>query len=170
MAPRIVLVGAPGSGKSTVGAALAQHLGTAFADTDDAVAAAAGMPVSEVFVVQGEPAFRALEREAVAAALAGGTGVLAVGGGAVADTGTRALLTAHPLVVWLQVDTAQGVARVGLSGPRPVLLGNVRGRWAELLAEREAWYAEVATTTVDTSGRSPQDVVDRLLQDLGQAS
>jgi shikimate kinase len=101
--PVLVLVGPPGAGKSTVGAAVAGRLGVAFRDTDADVEAAAGKAVSDVFVDDGEAAFRALERAAVARALQEHDGVLSLGGGAVLDAGTRELLDGH-LVVLLDVD------------------------------------------------------------------
>jgi shikimate kinase len=143
VSPRVVLVGVPGSGKSTVGTLLAELLGVRFRDTDRDIEASQGKSVSDIFVDSGEPVFRALERVAVAAALEEHDGVLALGGGAVLDAGTRALLRERP-TVWLQVGAAAGAHRVGLDVPRPVLLGNVRGRLAALVAERAPLYAEVA--------------------------
>src|SRR5262245_64035060 len=91
-APAAILIGPPGSGKTTVGALLAARLGVGFTDTDADVAAAAGKPVSDIFVEDGEPAFRELERAAVAQALQTSTGIVAVGGGAVLDPQTQARL------------------------------------------------------------------------------
>jgi shikimate kinase len=161
-----VLVGVPGAGKTTVGGALAERLGVALRDTDRDIEATAGKPIPDIFVDDGEPHFRALERAAVAAALAEHDGVLALGGGAVIDEGTRALLREQP-VVWLQVSAAGGAKRVGLDVPRPVLLGNVRGRLAALVAERSPLYAEVATLTVETDSRTPAEVADAIIADLG---
>jgi shikimate kinase len=161
----VVLVGVPGSGKTTVGTLLAQRLGVAFRDTDHDVEVSEGKPVPDIFVDSGEPYFRELERAAVALALREHEGVLALGGGAVLDAGTRELLRDEP-TVWLQVGAAAGAKRVGLDVPRPVLLGNVRGRLAALVAERAPLYSEVARLTVDTDGLRPEAVVDAVLTGL----
>ena len=166
MSPRVVLVGVPGCGKTTVGTLLSERLGVPFRDTDHDVEVSAGKPVPDIFVDSGEPYFRALERDAVARALQEHDGVLALGGGAVLDAGTRALLVGQP-TVWLQVGAAAGAHRVGLDVPRPVLLGNVRGRLAALVEERAPLYAEVARLTVDTDGRTPDDVVAAVASGLG---
>lgn len=160
--PRVVLVGAPGAGKSVVGRAVAQRLGVGFVDTDQLVERAAGTSVSDIFVTAGEPAFRAMEEQAVAEALATQTGVVALGGGAVTNERTRALLADH-CVVWLRVSLSDAAHRVGLGASRPLLAGNVRTRLLTLMQEREVWYAEVSTATVDTSGSSVADVVSRVL-------
>lgn len=165
MAPIVVLVGVPGSGKSTVGGVLARRLGVTLRDTDNDIEIAAGKRVADIFLDDGEPHFRGLEREAVAAAIAEHDGVLALGGGAVMDSGTRALLR-DQATVWLQVTAAGGAKRVGFDVPRPVLLGNVRGRLATLVAERSPLYAEVATITVGTDARTPEDVADHVIEAL----
>jgi shikimate kinase len=157
MAVTVVLVGAPGSGKTTVGEALAAALERPFRDTDADVAAAAGVSVQDIFITEGEAGFRDRERAAVLAALADHEGVLAIGGGAIESDAVREALQEQP-VVWLQVDSATAVARVGLSGPRPVLLGNVRGQWSALLERRSGAYAAVATWQVDTTDRTPDEV------------
>ena len=166
MAPQIVLVGVPGSGKTTVGTLLADRLGVDFRDTDQDVERTEGKPVSDIFVESGEAHFRALEKAAVALALQEHDGVLALGGGAVLDEGTRALLVEQP-TVWLQVGPAAGAHRVGMDVIRPVLLGNVRGRMTQLLKERGPLYAEVARITVDTEGRTPAEVADAVVEGLG---
>jgi shikimate kinase len=157
---RLVLVGAPGSGKSTVGALLAQRWGEPFADVDAVIEARTGKSVAEIFADDGEPAFRALE-EATTAELLDEPGVLALGGGAVLSAATRQALAGVP-VVWLQVSVAHAAGRVGLNEARPLLLGNVRGRLVRLLAERAPLYAEVATATVDTDGLTASEVADRV--------
>ena len=155
--PRVVLVGPMGAGKSTVAGLLAQRWGTTVRDTDQDIEAAEGRQISEIFVDDGEEHFRALERAAVADALAGHPGVLALGGGAVLDPGTRAALAGRT-VVFLNVGLSDAVKRVGLGVGRPLLLGNVRSRIKALLDERLPIYREVATVHVETDGRPPEDV------------
>jgi shikimate kinase len=157
--PRVVLVGPPGAGKTSVGAALAQRWGTSFVDTDAEVERAAGKTVPEIFVDDGEAAFRAREEAAVTDALAGGSGVLALGGGAVVSATTRAHLRGHR-VVFLDVGLAAAVNRVGLGVARPLVFGNVRAQLKALLDARRPWYAEVATYVVGTDGRTVAEVVD----------
>jgi shikimate kinase len=159
--PWVVLVGPPGAGKSTVGRLLAQQHALPFRDTDADVEAAAGTTVSDIFVEQGEQAFRRLERSAVGTALAEHTGVLALGGGAVLDETTRAALSGHR-VAFLDVTIDDAARRIGFNRDRPLLLGNPRAQWRKLMAERRPVYAAVATITVDTDGRSPQQVADDL--------
>ena len=157
MAPRAVFVGAPGAGKTTVGAAVAELLGVPFADTDVLIEERAGKPIPEIFIDDGEDVFRALEREVVASALAGFDGVLALGGGAILHEGTRELLAAHT-VVFLSVQLSDAVKRVGLGGGRPLLSVNPRATLKYLMDQRRPLYAAVATHTVATDGRVPADI------------
>jgi len=165
MSPRVVLVGAMGAGKTTVGALLAEAWGLSARDTDADVEAADGRPISEIFVDEGETYFRALERTAVTAALAEHDGVLSLGGGAVLDEDTRAALAGHR-VVFLRVGLAEAVKRVGLGTSRPMLLGNVRSRIKALLDERTPVYESVATLVVETDGRSAEDVAREIAEKL----
>jgi len=153
----VVLVGAPGAGKTTVGRLLAGLLGVGFRDTDEDIEAGTGSAVTDLFIDIGEASFRELERDAVAAALTGADGVLALGGGAVADATTRAALAGHR-VVYLEVTAPTAGERVGLARSRPLLLGNVRGQLRALLDARRPLYEQVATVTVDTEGRTPAEV------------
>ena len=155
--PRVVLVGPMGAGKSTVAAILAERWGVSVRDTDADIEAAEGREISEIFVDDGEAHFRELERAAVAKALAEHDGVLALGGGAVLDPGTREALAGHE-VVFLNVGLSDAVKRVGLGVGRPLLLGNVRSRVKALLDERLPVYRAVATVEVDTDGRTPEEV------------
>ena len=161
-APRVVLVGPMGAGKTTVAGLLAQRWGVAVRDTDHDVEASAGREISEIFVDDGEAAFRELERAAVATALAEHDGVLALGGGAVLDPATREQL-AGQTVVFLRVGLSDAVKRVGLGVGRPLLLGNVRARIKALLDERTPVYEAVATHTVTTDARSPEEVADEVV-------
>ncbi|MEI6374343.1 MAG: shikimate kinase [Actinomycetes bacterium] len=170
MAPIVVLVGAPGSGKSTVGQAVADQLEVTFRDTDADIERTVGRSISDQFVQDGEAAFRVREEEAVASALVEHDGVLSLGGGAVLSAATRALLMSQQ-VVWLQVSASEASTRVGLAASRPLLMGNVRSRLVALLAERAPLYTEVASLTVNTDGREPSDVVSDVVQWLnGQTS
>ncbi|MEV0004879.1 shikimate kinase [Micromonospora sp. NPDC050980] len=155
--PVCVLVGAPGSGKSTVGAALAGVLGVDFRDTDGDIERLAGKPIPEIFVDEGEDHFRTLERAAVAAALASHAGVLALGGGAVLAEENRAALIGHT-VVHLSVELSDAIKRVGLGAGRPLLALNPRATLKHLLEQRRPLYAEVATATVVTDGRAPEEL------------
>lgn len=156
--PRVVLVGPPGAGKTTVGKALADRWGVGFRDSDVDVEAAVGMPVADVFVSLGEPLFREHERVAVAAALREHTGVLALGGGAVMTPAVADLIM-QARVVFLDVSLADAGNRVGLNVARPLLLGNVRGQLRALMQARHPTYERVASVVVDTSGRTVEEVV-----------
>lgn len=157
MSPRVVLIGAMGAGKTTVGGLLAEAWGVGFRDTDHDVETATGRVISDIFVEDGERFFRDLERAAVATALLEHTGVLALGGGAVMDPATQKLLEDHT-VVYLEVGLADAAQRVGLGVSRPMLLGNVRGRVKQLLDERAPTYQRLATLTVNTDGRSAEAI------------
>ena len=162
MPPRVVLVGPPGSGKSTVARLVAERLGAAARDTDDDVERVAGMTVADVFVEKGEEGFRELERAAVATALGEHDGVLALGGGSVLDEGTRVLLAGLP-VVFLDVGIKDAASRIGLNRDRPMLLGNPRAQWLRLMDARRPVYESVAAARVDTDGKSPDEVADAVV-------
>ncbi|GAA3287033.1 shikimate kinase [Streptomyces lavendulae subsp. lavendulae] len=163
--PLVVLVGPMGSGKSTVGGLLAERLGVPYRDTDADIVAATGREISDLFVDEGEPYFRELERRAVADAVAGHTGVLALGGGAVLDEGTRALLAGLP-VAYLSMDVEEAVRRVGLGAARPLLAVNPRRQWRELMEARRHLYTEVARVVVATDDRTPEEVAQAVLDAL----
>ncbi|MGO8887734.1 MAG: shikimate kinase [Streptosporangiaceae bacterium] len=155
--PAAILIGPPGAGKTTVGALVATRLQVAFLDTDAAIEAVAGKPVGDIFIDDGEPAFRALEREAAAAAIAAHDGVVGLGGGAVMDESTQAVL-AGQRVVYLETGFTEAAKRVGLDRPRPLLLGNPRAQLKALLDQRLPVYAKLAWITVRTDGREPEEI------------
>ena len=136
-------------------------------DTDSAVEAEQGRTVSDVFVEDGEPAFRALERAEVARALAEENGVLALGGGAPMDRDTERLLLGQT-VVFLDVGIADASKRVGFDQSRPLLAVNPRASWVRLMNERRPVYERVATHRVDTAGRTPEDVAAEIVRLLEQ--
>ncbi len=172
MAPRIVLIGPPGSGKSTVAAALARRWHLRARDTDVDVETAAGKPVGEIFVDDGEPAFRELELAAVLAAVAEHDGVLALGGGAVLhETAQEALaryVEGGGVVVFLDVTLAHAAPRVGFNQSRPLLLGNPRAQWQALMDARRPVYERVATLRVATDGIPPGRVAEQIERELAR--
>ncbi|TDD26043.1 shikimate kinase [Kribbella turkmenica] len=165
MSPVVVLVAPPGSGKSTIAALLAERLGVPHRDTDTDIEAGAGKPISDIFVDDGEPHFRALERAAIVAALEGSE-VLSLGGGAILDPDTRADLAGHN-VVFLDVSLGEAAKRVGLGVARPLLLGNVRTQLRNLMEARRPLYAEVAKLTVQTDERTPDEIAAEIVEHLG---
>ncbi|GIF49477.1 shikimate kinase [Asanoa ferruginea] len=162
MSPRAILVGSPGAGKTSTGEALAARLGVAFRDTDADIEATAGKPIPEIFLDEGEQHFRVLERAAVATAVSDFDGVLALGGGAILAEDNRTALAGHQ-VVHLVVSLGEAVKRVGLSSGRPLLAINPRATLKYLLDQRIPLYESVATITVETDGRTPEEVADEIV-------
>jgi shikimate kinase len=165
MKPKAVVIGPPGSGKTTVGELLAERLGVPFRDTDHDVEVEAGKPIGEIFIDDGEEHFRALERAAVRDALATHEGVVALGGGAVLDAATQAELDGLP-VVYLEVGLSDAVKRVGLASARPLLVLNPRSQFRKLMEERRPIYEGLASVQVKTDDRDPADVVDEVVKGL----
>ncbi|WP_291382149.1 shikimate kinase [Demequina sp.] len=168
MAPVVVLIGPPGSGKSSVGVVLARLLGTDLRDTDADVEAAEGRSVADIFVSDGEQYFREVERVAVATAIAEHDGVLSLGGGAPIDGETQSLLAQYAAgggtVAFLDVGLTAAVPRVGLNATRPLLLGNPRQKWLALMNERRPVYERLATVTVLTDNRKPSQIAAEIAQ------
>jgi shikimate kinase len=160
--PRVVLIGPPGSGKTTVGEQVASRLGLALRDTDRAIEQSAGRSISEIFVEDGEGTFRALERREVQTSLADHDGVLSLGGGSVLDEDTQRLLAGHT-VVYLQVGIADAAKRVGFDRSRPLLALQPRAAWVRLMEQRRGIYERLAVHCVDTAGRTPEDIAAEIV-------
>lgn len=161
-------MGPPGAGKTTVGRVVAKRLGVPFADVDAMIVERAGKPIADIFLHDGEDAFRALERRVVAEALVATDGVLSLGGGSVLAAETRERLRGHR-VVHLTVSLAAGLRRTGMSTARPLLAGvNPRSTFKALLDARLPLYREVATFEIDTSRRSANQVARAVLVEIGE--
>lgn len=167
MAPGVVIVGVPSSGKSEVGRALAERLSLPLVETDAMVEDRAGMSCGDIFLTQGPSVFRDAERVAVQEGMKDDGGIFVVGGGAIESEAIRAELK-DPFVVWLRIAGAEAAKRAGLSGVRPVQLGNVRSQWIKLNAEREPLYAEVADLVVDSGSQDVATCVDQIAKALGE--
>ena len=165
----MVLTGPPGSGKTTVGRVLASLLGVELRDTDSAIEVQQGRSISDIFLDEGEPRFRELERAEVASSLGSHCGVLSLGGGAVMDPVTAAALAGHT-VVFLDVGIADAARRVGFNHTRPLLAVNPRAQWTRMMELRRPTYERLASFSVQTAGRPPQEIaaeIVRLLETNG---
>ncbi|WP_204807683.1 shikimate kinase [Mycobacterium riyadhense] len=166
MAPKAVLVGLPGSGKSTIGRRLSKALGVTLLDTDMAIEQRTGRSIAEIFANDGEQEFRRIEEDVVRAALAEHDGVLSLGGGAVTSPGVCAALAGHT-VVYLEIGAAEGIRRTGGNTVRPLLAGGDRAeKYRALMSKRVPLYRRVATIRVDTNRRNPGAVVRYILSRL----
>lgn len=159
MAPKAVLIGLPGSGKSTIGRRLAKAMGITMLDTDAEIERRTGRTIAEIFAEEGEPGFRRLEEEVIRDALRDHDGILSLGGGAVTTPGVREALAGHT-VVYLEISAAEGVRRTSGSTVRPLLAGPDRAeKYRELMSQRVPLYRRVATVRINTNRRNPGAVV-----------
>lgn len=167
MAPRAVLVGMPGSGKSTIGRRLAKAMGLPMLDTDAAIVAATGRTIADIFANDGEQEFRRIEEEVVKTALADHDGIVSLGGGAITSPGVRDALAGHT-VVYLEISAAEGVRRTTSGGTaRPLLAGDDPAeKYRRLMGERVPLYRKAATMRVNTNRRNPGAVVHYLINRL----
>jgi shikimate kinase len=165
MAKSIILIGPPGSGKSTIGKAVARKLQKTFVDTDDVIEARTGSSISQIFVDQGEPWFRDLEQVVLSEELAKLDGVLSLGGGApLSESAQQLLRTVDAVVVYLSVSLATAAPRVGFNRDRPLLLNNPRGAWQELMDKRRPIYEALAHHIVVVDERAPKDITDEIVR------
>ena len=165
MAPKAVLVGMPGSGKSTIGRRLAKALELPLLDTDAKIVETTGRTIAEIFVA-GEPEFRRIEEEVVRAALAEHDGIISLGGGAVTSPGVREALAGHT-VIYLEISAAEGVRRSTGGVVRPLLAGNDPAqKYRDLMTQRVPLYRRVASMRVNTNRRNPGAVVRHIVSRL----
>lgn len=162
----IVFIGPPGSGKSTVGRALAQKLNRNFVDTDAVIEETTGKKIADIFLIDGEEEFRRIEREVVLSALQSQDSVISLGGGSVLDEDVQSALSSLPEVIFLDVSISNAAPRVGFNRDRPLLLGNPRQQWIALMEKRRPIYERIATRTISTDNRKAHEVVAELLPEL----
>jgi shikimate kinase len=164
-----ILIGPPGSGKSSVGKSLAQRMGVEFSDTDTIIEKKFNKSISDIFVESGEPYFREIERTVVLDRLEHGEGILSLGGGSVLDQQAQsALRTNSTPIVFLDVSLASASPRVGFNRDRPLLVGNPRAKWQELMNARRPIYEELATFTVPTDDLTPSQVSSKIVELLAK--
>jgi shikimate kinase len=157
---RIVLIGAPGSGKSTVGHALAAHLQWPFIDTDDLIELKANKKITDIFVVDGEEIFRAMEFETLKEVLQESSAVISLGGGApISPQAQDELRNSGSTIIFLDVSLATAAPRVGFNRDRPLLLGNPRAQWQALSDKRRPIYEDLATHTVKVDDMNVDEIV-----------
>lgn len=161
----IVLVGAPGAGKSTVGSALARKLQLTFLDTDVVIEERTGKKISDIFVVDGEERFREIEFEVLEKLLVGDNCVLSLGGGApISEQAQKLLSGSGSFIIFLDVSLATAAPRVGFNRDRPLLLGNPRAQWQALSDKRRPIYESLATHSVKVDDMNVAQVVDAIIE------
>ena len=167
MIKKVVLIGPPGAGKSTIGKALAKEIATEFVDSDSEIERITGKKISDIFVEEGEAVFRKTEVEVVTALLDGFEGVIALGGGAPINTQIQKALTGveYP-VIFIDVSISQAANRIGFNKDRPLLLINPRQQWMNLMSERRPIYEKLASQTVNSDSQKPHEVAKLISEKL----
>ena len=164
---RVVLIGAPGSGKSTVGAALAKVLALDFIDTDQLIEEREGKAITDIFVVDGEPHFRAVELEALKDVLTMQDVVISLGGGApISDVAQQLINSSESTVIFLDVSLSTAAPRVGFNRDRPLLLGNPRAQWQALSDKRRPIYEALADVSIKVDDMSVEAIVSEIEKSL----
>jgi shikimate kinase len=168
--PKVILIGPPGAGKSSVGKALGQRLSSTFADTDLLIEKESGLRVSEIFLDKGEPFFRELEEKIVLRELVDFDGVLALGGGSVMNAEvTQALRGSSDPICFLDVSLSSAAPRIGFNRDRPLLVGNPRAKWQELMNIRRPIYESLATFTISTDTGTPSHIAHEISDILSKS-
>ena len=163
MAPRIILIGPMGSGKTTVGARLASDLSLTFKDTDQMIESQSGRSISDIFIEDGEEAFRALEKIILRSGLLEDETVLSLGGGACISIDAQSALRASgSFIVYLKISLSQVSSRVGFNQGRPLLMGNPRAQWQALMNDRAPIYEGIASYICDVDGKSVDELVSEI--------
>ena len=166
MAPKAVLMGMPGSGKSTIGRRLAKTMGLTLLDTDTKIVETTGRTIADIFTNDGEKEFRRIEEEVVRAALAEHDGIVSLGGGAITSPGVQEALAGHT-VIFLEISAAEGIRRTTGGTVRPLLAGPDPARkYRDLMSQRVPLYRRVATMRVNTNRRNPGAVVRHIVERL----
>lgn len=163
MAPRIILIGPMGSGKTTVGQQLASDLSLTFKDTDQMIESQSGRLISDIFIEDGEDEFRALEKIILRTGLLEDETVLSLGGGACISIDAQSALRASgAFIVYLKISLSQVSSRVGFNQGRPLLMGNPRAQWQALMNERAPIYEGIANYICDVDGKSVDELVSEI--------
>ncbi len=167
---RAILIGPPGSGKSSVGKALSRELSTSFEDTDELIVEKTGRTIAEIFAQEGEAQFRAIEREVVLLALRSNIGVISLGGGAVLDPQVqKAIRESAAQVILLQIGLGNVLSRISNKSDRPLVAQDPERQWKELLAARAPIYESLATIVIPTDNKKPYEVARDLKSRMGLA-
>jgi shikimate kinase len=170
MAPRVILIGPMGSGKTTIGSLLAEKLGLAFRDTDHLIEEQEEKPVSQIFLDQGEDAFRAIEKKVLRDELLTDGTVLSLGGGAPISIDAQSALRAiSSYIIFLDISLSTVVPRIGFNRDRPLLLNNPRGQWQTLMEARRPIYEALADVTINVDDKSEEEIVTIALSSLEEA-
>jgi shikimate kinase len=164
----IVLIGPPGSGKSSVGKALSRKLSRPWIDTDTEVESRAGKKISEIFLEDGEATFRSLERDVVDQVMGSEAAIVSLGGGSVLNEASQKRITTAKEVVFLDVSISNAAPRVGFNKDRPLLAINPRQQWLQLMEKRRPIYESLATITVNTDNKKPDQVADEIIEAIEQ--
>jgi shikimate kinase len=164
---RIVLIGAPGSGKSTIGSALAAHLQWPFVDTDALIELKESKKITDLFVENGEGYFRAVEFETLQEVLKEESAVISLGGGApISERAQEALASSDSIIVFLDVSLATAAPRVGFNRDRPLLLGNPRAQWQSLSDQRRPIYEKLATQSIKVDDMTVGEIISIIESEL----